>query len=95
MNEIADFRHAYKHNEISIVACIRSEQNIADYSTRREGNTILAETMQTGRLNFIIEQWFYKDDDKKHQTQKEEEKKQMNVIAISCTVTVVLLTVAL
>lgn len=62
MNKVADFRRAYKHNEISNVAWIRSAQNIADNFTRREGNNILRETMRTGKIKFTIEQWVYKDD---------------------------------
>lgn len=62
MTDIADIRRAYKHNEITNVAWVRSQQNIADNFTRRNGNNILIQTMRTGKLDFTIEQWIYKDD---------------------------------
>lgn len=57
MDGVADFRRAYKHNEISNVAWIRSAQNNADNFTRCDGNNILHETMRTGKIKFVIKQW--------------------------------------
>lgn len=62
VNEVADFRRAYKHYAISNVASVRSKQNVADNFTQCEGNAILTDTMETGKLNFTVEQWIYKDD---------------------------------
>jgi len=62
MNEISDVRRAYREREITNVAWIRSEQNIADNLTRSNGNDILRRTMESGKLDFVIEQWVYKDD---------------------------------
>ena len=62
MNEISDIRQAYKDREITNVTWIRSSQNIADNLTRKQGNDILRQTMTTGKLEFIIEQWVYNDD---------------------------------
>lgn len=61
MNEIADIRRAYRENEINNVAWIRSQQNVADNLTRYNGNLILRNAMDTGRLDFKIEQWAYKN----------------------------------
>jgi len=71
MNEIADIRHAYRENEITNIAWIRSDQNIADNFTRHHGNNILRNAIETGRLNFIIEQWVYKDNEIKFAKEKE------------------------
>ncbi|CDF35631.1 unnamed protein product [Chondrus crispus] len=61
MNEIADIRRAYRVGEIDNVAWIRSKQNIADNLTRHNGNDILKKAMETGRIDFVIEQWVYKN----------------------------------
>lgn len=61
MNDIADIRRAYRVNEITNIAWVRSAQNIADNFTRHVGNDILVNAMQTGRLKFVIEQWVFKD----------------------------------
>jgi len=63
MNEISDIRRAYRDNEITNVGWIRSEQNIAENLTRLVDNKILRTALETGRLQFTIEQWVYKDDD--------------------------------
>lgn len=62
MQEIADIRRAYRQNEITNIAWIRSEQNIADNLTRLRGNAILARTMETAFLRFTIQEWVYKED---------------------------------
>lgn len=62
MNEIVNIRLKYKDMEIIEVAWIRSLQNMADNLTRRNGNSILTETMRTGNLKFFIEQWVYKEE---------------------------------
>lgn len=62
MNEIADARRAFKQNEISNLAWMHSEQNVAGNFTRRNGNLTLQNLMRTGKLNFIIEHWVYKED---------------------------------
>lgn len=56
MADTADIRRAYKHNEITNVAWVRSQQNIADNFTPRNGNNTLLQTMRTGKLDFTIEQ---------------------------------------
>ena len=56
MNEIANIRRAYGQGEITNVAWIRSEQNVADNFTRHRGNNILWKSMDNGYLDFIIEQ---------------------------------------
>lgn len=56
-NEMADIRRAYCSNEIDNIAWIRSSQNIADSFTSTNGNGILQNSMETGRLQFKIEQW--------------------------------------
>lgn len=61
MNEIADIRRAYRQSEITNVAWIRSEQNTADNLTRHNGNDISRKSIETGRLEFTIKQWVYKD----------------------------------
>lgn len=61
MNEISDVRRAYKDGEITNVAWVRSAQNIADNFTCMKGNDILHNTMSTGKLNFVIEQWVYNE----------------------------------
>lgn len=57
MNYISGVGRAYKDNEITNVAWIRSKRNIADNFTRRNGNSIQIETMRTDKLHFTIEQW--------------------------------------
>ena len=59
LNEIADIRRAYKDNEITNVAYIRSEDNIADNLTKFIGNGILRKALETGRLDFTIQEWVY------------------------------------
>ena len=61
MNDISDIRRAYRQNEITNVAWVSSKQNIADNLTRLDGNSILLSTMETGHLDFVIEQWVCKD----------------------------------
>lgn len=61
MNDISEIRRAYKSNEITNVAWIKSAQNIADNLTRFHGNDILVNTMESGKINLVIEQWIYKD----------------------------------
>lgn len=63
MNDIADIRRAYKDNEITNVAWVRSEDNVADNLTRFKGNNILRHAMETGTLRFTIQEWVYKDGD--------------------------------
>ena len=41
MNDISKIRRAYRRNEISNVAWVRSKQNRADNLTRLDGNSIL------------------------------------------------------
>lgn len=65
MNEIADIRRAYRQNEITNIAWIRSENNIADNLTRHVGNDLLKRAMATGELKFVVEQWVYKDETSK------------------------------
>jgi len=61
MNEIADIRRAYRQNEITNIAWIRSERNIADNFTRHVGKDLLKHAMTTGELKFVVEQWVYKN----------------------------------
>lgn len=63
MNDVAGFCRAYNGNEITNIAWIRPEQNIAGSFTRLKWNKILFETMQTDKLKFVIEQWICKNDD--------------------------------
>lgn len=62
INDIADIRRAYKRNEITNVAWVRSEQNVANNFTRRNGNSILNYLKRIGKLSFITERWVYKED---------------------------------
>lgn len=55
-NAVVDIRRAYKDDEISSVAWIRSEHNIADNFTRLNGNDVLNEVLRSGKLNCTIEQ---------------------------------------
>lgn len=61
MNDIADIRRAYRVNEITNIGWARSKQNVADNFTRHVGNDILDKAMRTGRLDFVIEQWVFKE----------------------------------
>lgn len=61
MNDVTDICRAYRVNEINNIGWVRSKQNIADNFTRHTGNDILANAMRTGRLEFVIEQWVFKE----------------------------------
>lgn len=61
MNDIADIRRGDRVKEITNVAWVRSTQSVSDNSTRHVGNDILANAMQTGELDFVIEQWVFKE----------------------------------
>lgn len=76
MNDISEIRRAYRANEIDNVAWIRSEQNIADDLTRLIGNGILFNTLRSGTLNFIIEQWVCKEDDTTPKNMKPKKEKE-------------------
>lgn len=61
LNEIADIRPAYKDDEISNIAWIRSHQNVADNFTSLKGSSILTDILSFGKLHFTIEQCVYKE----------------------------------
>lgn len=61
MNDIAEIRRAYRLNDISSIGWVRSYQKIAGKFTRYVENDILDDAMQTGNLEFDIEQWIFKE----------------------------------
>lgn len=53
---IFETRRAYRENKIANVACIRSNQNIADNLVQANSINSFKTTLGTGRIVFIIEQ---------------------------------------
>ena len=55
--DLATVRDSYRRKEITDVAWIRSEYNLADSMTKSSRENILTEVLHTGVLNHPIEQW--------------------------------------
>lgn len=60
-NDMADIRRAYRINKIENVDWVRSSKDIADNFTRHIQNNILMDVMRTGHLDFVSEQWVFKE----------------------------------
>lgn len=62
MTDGSKIRRAYWDNEITNVAWIRSEQNIADSLTKRPKNNILRDAVPSGKLEVTIKQCICRED---------------------------------
>ena len=57
MIDLFTVRQAYKNKEISNVAWVRSEYNLADAMTKTSKNDSLDRVLETGVLDHPVEQW--------------------------------------
>lgn len=61
MNYITNIRRSYCVNKFSNIGWILSKKSVTDTLTRHIGSDIFDNSMQTGGLYFVIEQWVYKE----------------------------------